>query len=101
MDFSGLCPFPLRKRTGRKTKGGGREKTIMWKGVLWYVFPSPEFSTTLCFSLMNRKTKLRPLNEQWYVKDPALMGPGMLYTTDAGEGIKVAMAILRSSPACV
>ena len=56
MDSSGLCLFPPRKMTGREQWGGRR---IIGGGVqnrfggeaLWYVFPSPEFPTPLCFPL--------------------------------------------------
>ena len=61
---SGIClvcaGFPLRKTTGRKQTGGGKRiigggvQNRFWEGVLWYVFPSPEFSTPLCFSLRCR-----------------------------------------------
>ena len=58
----GLCPFPLRKMTGREQTGGeqrgggtyhkwGGSKTVFGEGFLWYVPPTPEFSTPLCFSL--------------------------------------------------
>ena len=56
-DLSGLCPFPLRRMTGREQRGGGNayhkwggggSKTVF--GAIWYVFPSPEFSP-LCFPL--------------------------------------------------
>ena len=29
--------------------GGGGGPKLFWEGVLWYVFPSPELSTSLCF----------------------------------------------------
>ena len=38
---------------GKRTVGGGVQDRFEG-GVLWYVFPSPEFSTPpLCFSLKN------------------------------------------------
>ena len=57
-DLPGLCRFPLRKQQGENKRGGGKRivgggfQNCFWKGVLWYVFPSPEFSTPLCFSLI-------------------------------------------------
>ena len=53
-DWSGLCPVPLRKITGREQTGGGTYQRWggpepFWGGVLWHVFPSPEFSTPLRF----------------------------------------------------
>ena len=36
---------------GKRIIGGGVQKNRFWEGVLWYVFPSPEFSTPLCSSL--------------------------------------------------
>ena len=57
-DRSGLCQFPLRKMTGGEQTGGGGKRIIggavqnrFWGGVIWYVFPSFELSTPLCFSL--------------------------------------------------
>ena len=56
-DWSGLCPFPHRKMTGREQGGvgnriiGGGVQNHFWGGVSWYVFPSPEFSSRLCFPL--------------------------------------------------
>ena len=44
----------LRKMTGHGQGGGGGKpyhKWGVWGGVLWYVFPSPEYSTPLCRSL--------------------------------------------------
>ena len=58
-DWSGLCPFPLRRTMTGREKGrgnriiGGGVQNRFWGGVLWYVFPSPEFSTPFCFSLTN------------------------------------------------
>ena len=36
---------------GKRIISGGVQNRF-WGGVLWYVFPSPEFSTPLCFSLI-------------------------------------------------
>ena len=54
-DWSGLWPVPLRKMTGRGQPGGeriigGGVQNRYGRGVLWYVFPSPEFSRP-CLSL--------------------------------------------------
>ena len=50
-----LCP--LRRMTGSVQMGGGGKRirgggvqTCFWGGVLWCVFPSPEFSAPLCRS---------------------------------------------------
>ena len=58
-DLSDLCPFPPKKMTwreqmgvGKRIIGGGGVRNRFWGGVLRYVFPSPEFSTPPCFSLM-------------------------------------------------
>ena len=53
-DLPGLRRFPLRKTTGRKQTGGKTYhrwgvKNRFWEGILWYVFPSPEFSTPPLF----------------------------------------------------
>ena len=50
-------PVSSKETTGRRQTGGGKRiirrgsKNRFWEGVLWYVFPSPEFSTPFCFSL--------------------------------------------------
>ena len=57
--FEGRHVCHPRKTTGREQTGGGGGNRIIgggvqnrfWGGVWWYVFPSPEFSTPLCFSL--------------------------------------------------
>ena len=45
LDWSGLCPFPPTKITGLGQTRGQRIQNRFWGGALWYVFPSPEFST--------------------------------------------------------
>ena len=54
--WSGPCPFPLRKMTGRGQTGEKRiiGETVFGEGFCGYVFPSREFSTLLCRSL-NKK----------------------------------------------
>ena len=40
----------MNKRGGKTYhRWGGGSKTVFWGGVLWYVFPSPEFSTPPLF----------------------------------------------------
>ena len=43
-------PVPSKEMTGREQSRWGIQNRF-WGGVLWYVFPSPEFSTPLCFLL--------------------------------------------------
>ena len=51
-DWSGLCPFHQTKTTGHggETYHRWGVQDRFWGGVLWYVFPSPEFSTPFCSS---------------------------------------------------
>ena len=64
-DLSGLCPFPPKTMTWSEQTGGSSERIIgggvqncFWGGVLWYVFPYPEFSTPFVFSdLPSAKSK--------------------------------------------
>ena len=51
MGFASSVPASSKETTGRKQTGGGGKRIIgggvqhrFWEGVLWYVFPSPEFS---------------------------------------------------------
>ena len=57
-DWSGLCPFPLRKMTGREQMGGnriiGEGPNRFWGRGFMVCSPPPEFSTPLCFSLILR-----------------------------------------------
>ena len=64
MGFAWSVPVSSKENNRAKTNGGGGGKRIigggvqnrLWEGVLWCVFPSPEFSTPLCFSLKNIDT---------------------------------------------
>ena len=53
-DLPGGCRFNMAKTRGggKRIIGGGVQNRFL-EGVLWYVFPSPEFSTLLGFSLKN------------------------------------------------
>ena len=51
-------PVSSKENNRAKTSGGEGKRIIgggfqnrFWEGVLWHVFPSPEFSTPLCFVL--------------------------------------------------
>ena len=60
--FAWSVPVSSKENNRAKTNGGGKRiigggggvQNRFWEGVLWYVFPSPEFSTPLCFSLNSR-----------------------------------------------
>ena len=59
MGFAWSVPVSSKeKQQGENKRGGGKRiigegvQNRFWEGVLWYVFPSPEFSTPLCFSLI-------------------------------------------------
>ena len=63
-DSSGLCPFPLKSMTRREQGGGesytigeGDPKLFLGRGLIWYVFPSPEFSTPFAFKLVAFQTQ--------------------------------------------
>ena len=53
---SGICLVCAGFQQGENKRGGGKRiigrgsKNRFWEGVLWYVFPSPEFSPPLFFS---------------------------------------------------
>ena len=58
MGFASSVPVSSKEDNRAKTNGGGERiigggvQNRFWEGVLWYVSPSPEFSTPLCFSLI-------------------------------------------------
>ena len=56
MGFAWFVPVSSKENNRAKTNGGGKRiiggggvQNRFWEGALWYVFPSPEFSTPLCF----------------------------------------------------
>ena len=66
MGFAWSVPVSSKENNRAKTNGGGKRiiggggvQNRFWEGVLWYVFPSPEFSTPLCFSLLNKAANKR------------------------------------------
>ena len=64
--FAWSVPVSSKENNRAKTNGGGKRiigggvQNRFWEGVLWYVFPSPEFSTPLCFSLTIEAEKPQP-----------------------------------------
>ena len=54
MGFVWSVPVSSKENNRAKTNGGGQRiigggvQNRFWEGVLWYVFPSPEFSTPFC-----------------------------------------------------
>ena len=64
--FAWSVPDSSKENNRAKTNGGGKRiigggvQNRFWEGVLWYVFPSPEFSTPLCFSLKSRGSEKSP-----------------------------------------
>ena len=67
MGFAWSEPVSSKENNRAKTNEGGGKRIIgggvqnrFWEGVLWYVFPSPEFSTPLCFSLRSLPGPARP-----------------------------------------
>ena len=87
--LSGLCRFPQKKKKennraktngrggGGRIMGGGGSKTVSGKGVLWYVFPSPEFSTPLCFSLRKSEVSKRGWRADGVWREEILPMPGI------------------------
>ena len=65
--FAWSVPVSSKENNRAKTNGGGKRiigggvQNRFWEGVLWYVFPSPESSTPLCFSLKNAVLPCDPL----------------------------------------
>ena len=65
MGFAWSVPVSSKENNRAKTNGGGKTyhkrgvQNRFWEGVLWYVFPSPEFSTPLCFFSEERVSELR------------------------------------------
>ena len=49
----------MNKRGGVKRIKSGGVQYRFWRGFLWYVFPSREFSTPLCRSLIKRGCAIR------------------------------------------
>ena len=68
MGFAWSVPVSSKENNRAKTNGGWGERyhrwgvqNRFWEGVVWYVFPSPEFSIPLCFSLKKgEEQKRRP-----------------------------------------
>ena len=55
MGFAWSVPVSSKENNRAKTNGGGKRiigggvQNCFWEGVLWYVFPSPEFSNPPLF----------------------------------------------------
>ena len=69
VEFAWCVPVSSKETGTARTKGGGVKRIIsggvqnrFWGGVLWYVFPSPEFSTPLCFSLTIASCRKDPVS---------------------------------------
>ena len=63
--FARSVPVSSKKTTGRKQRGAGGKSIIgggvqnrCLEGVLWYVFPSPEFSTGIVLSGLRGATQM-------------------------------------------
>ena len=65
MGFAWSVPVSSKENNRAKTNGGGKRmmggiQSRFWEGVLWYVFPSHEFSTPpLFFSEIPQKESQR------------------------------------------
>ena len=66
MGFVWSAPVSSKESDRASTKGGGNRiisggvQNRFWGGVLWYVFPSPEFPPPLCFSLTEGSAGVSP-----------------------------------------